>query len=81
VLDAVLVAGDQRPTDPAVEGVLTLFVELARLGAQPLDDLLDDTGVVAQPDQPGDDQDADSLDQLPDRRLLIARPPRSVMSA
>jgi hypothetical protein len=46
-----------------------------------LDDLLDDTGVVAQPDRPGDDQDADSLDQLPDRRLLIARPPRSVMSA
>src|SRR5665647_3401985 len=40
VLDAVLVAGDQRATDPAVERVLTVLVELTRLCVETLDDLL-----------------------------------------
>ena len=75
VLDAVLVAGDQRAADPAVERVLTLLVELTRLCIEPLDDLLGLAGVVAEPDRPRDDQDVGRLDPLPDGWPLVGGPP------
>ncbi len=65
MLDAVLVAGDQRATDAAVEGVLPLVVGLAGVRVEPLDDLLGDARVVAEPDRAGDDEDVGCLDPRP----------------
>ena len=62
VLDAVLVAGDQAAGHPAVEEVLALVVELAGQRVDPLDQLLGDAGVVAQPDRAGDDEDVAGQD-------------------
>src|SRR5680860_839171 len=75
VLDTVLVACDQRATDPAIEGVLTVFVELTRLCVETLDDLLGLAGVVAEPDRTSNNKDVGSLDPLPDDRRLVGGPP------
>src|SRR6478672_4048726 len=63
VLDPVLVAGDQRTADPAVEGVLP-----------PLDDPLGDAGVVPQPDRPGHHEDVRGLHPWPQLRPLVGGP-------
>src|SRR5688572_16166017 len=51
VLDAVLVAGDQAATDPAVVEVLAAVVEQVRPAVEPLVHLLHDRAVVAEPDR------------------------------
>ena len=75
VLDAVLVAGDQAAGDPAVEEVLALVVELAGQRVDPLDQLLGDAGVVAEPDRPGDHQDVAGHEAGVDVGPLVGLPP------
>ena len=74
VLDAVLVPGDQAPADPAVVGVLPRVVEQAGAGVEPLDDLLHDRAVVAQPDRARQHQDVGGHDLLVELRPVVALP-------
>ena len=75
VLDAVLVAGDQAPADPAVVPPLAVVVEVAGGGVQPLDAPLGDRAVVAEPDGPGDHEDVRGPDPRLDGRPFVDLPP------
>ena len=78
VLDAVLVAGDQRAGRPG-RRKRTGPSSLVRCDerVEPLDDLLGDAGVVAEPDRPGDHEDVGVHHLRVDVRPLVASPSRA----
>lgn len=73
VLDVVFVARDETPADPPVVGGLTLFVEEARGGIQPLDHPFCHRAVVAEPDRSAQDEDVGGHDRLIKTGPVISR--------
>jgi hypothetical protein len=65
---------NQAAAGPSVIGVLPLVVEQAGAGVQPLDHLLHDGAVVAEPDGAGEDEDVGRHHPLVERRPGVGLP-------